>query len=221
MNKQLKYIFLINYWVDRQNKNFISSYLLYAISIIFICYMSYQVKKGIVSPVTWNALFWIIQLFSAINVVVRSFVSESRGRQYYYYFTASAEAIVMGKILYNTLLLLLLAFVNFSLYSLVMGNLILDKGLFILILILGSMCFAATLTLISAISAKTNNAGALLAILGFPIIIPVLLMLIKASYNAIDGLGFSASSDEIYVLLALEGIVIALSWILFPYVWNS
>ena len=60
-----------------------------------------------------------------------------------------------------------------------------------------------------------------MAILSFPVIIPMLLMVMKLAKNAMDGLDRSASSDEVLVLLALDAIVVTLSLILFPYLWRS
>lgn len=210
-----------HFQLDRKNPNFLSSFLLYAGATVFISYMSYRVKGGSLSTATWNALFWIIQLFAAVNAVVRSFVLENRGRQYFYYFLASAEAIILSKIIYNTLLLVALAGLNFVLFVAFLGNPVGDIPLFLLALFLGALSFAATLTLLAAIAAKTDNAGTLLAVLGFPLMLPTLLLLIKLSHNALDGLPLAASYDELYVLLALNTIVVSLSWILFPYIWRS
>ena len=49
----------------------LNSILLYAFSTVFICYLSF---KGVVDVSTWNALFWIILLFTSINAVVKRFV---------------------------------------------------------------------------------------------------------------------------------------------------
>ena len=60
-----------------------------------------------------------------------------------------------------------------------------------------------------------------MAVLGFPVIIPLLIVLIKLSKNAMDGLDRSVSYDEIIVLLAINAIVIAVSLLLFPYIWRD
>jgi heme exporter protein B len=75
--------------------------------------------------------------------------------------------------------------------------------------------------MISAIASKAGNSGALIAILGFPVIIPLLIVLIKLSKNAMDGLDQSVSYNEIGVLAAINVIVITASLILFPYLWRE
>jgi heme exporter protein B len=51
--------------------------------------------------------------------------------------------------------------------------------------------------------------------------IPLLLVVMKISKNAIDGLDPTVSYDEVVILLAINGIVASLSYILFPYLWRS
>jgi heme exporter protein B len=61
----------------------------------------------------------------------------------------------------------------------------------------------------------------LMAILSFPIILPLVLLLIDASKNAIDGLAWSVSKDEILLLVGMDLILAALAYILFPFLWRS
>ena len=195
--------------------------LLYIVSTIFVCYLSFNLQKGQLNPLTWNALFWIILLFTATNAVAKSFMQESEGRQLFYYTLVSPEAIILSKIIYNSLLMWLMSVLGYAIYSLVLNNPVQDKGLFFLNILLGGLGFASTLSMISAIASKANNGGALMAVLGFPVVLPLLLLLIKISKNAIDGLALSVSYDEISTLLAINLIVIAVSYLLFPYLWRS
>jgi heme exporter protein B len=75
--------------------------------------------------------------------------------------------------------------------------------------------------MISGISSKAGNNGALMAVLSFPVIIPLLMVLIKFSKNAMDGLDRTVSYNEIGVLVAINLIVISASIILFPFLWRE
>ncbi len=75
--------------------------------------------------------------------------------------------------------------------------------------------------MVSGIASKAGNNSVLMAILSFPVMIPMLLMLMRISKNAMDGLERAASTDEILTLVAINVIVITLSYILFPYLWRS
>jgi heme exporter protein B len=60
-----------------------------------------------------------------------------------------------------------------------------------------------------------------MAILSLPVIIPVILVLIRLSKNAMDGLQRNLSFGSIGVLVAINVIVIATSLLLFPYLWRD
>lgn len=195
--------------------------LLYIVGAVFVCYLSFNARPGQLTPIVWNTLFWLILLFTAINAIAKSFVQERAGRQLYYYTLASPQQIILAKIGYNTALMLVLALLGFSVYAFVLGNPVHDVGMYLLTLVLGAVGFAASLTLVSGIASKAENPATLMAVLSFPIILPLLLMLLKLSKNALDGLDRSANWDEIGVLLAIDVIVLTLSWLLFPFLWRS
>lgn len=195
--------------------------LLYVVSAVFVCYLSFNLQQGLLDIVTWNALFWIIMLFVAFNAISKSFIQERYGRLIYYYTIASPQGIILSKMLYNLLLMLVLAITCFVFYAVVMGNPIQNIWLFGSNLLLGACGFSVTLTMISGIASKAGNSNTLMAILGFPVIVPMLLMIIKVSKNAIDGLAVSVSYDEVLVLLAINIIVGTVSYILFPFLWRG
>lgn len=195
--------------------------ILYVISTVFVCYMSLKLKVNDIEPITWNTLFWIIQLFSAVNSITKSFTQERAGRQMYYYTLASPQGIILSKILYNILLMLVLSLIGFAIYALVMGNPVKDIPMYLLSVVLGAIGFSTSLTMIAGIASKAENTSTLMAILSFPVILPMLMMLIRLSKNAMDGLSWSTCYDEISTLLAIDAIVLALSYLLFPYLWRS
>ena len=205
----------------------INGIILYLTSTIFICYMSFSLKAGTISPTTWNALFWIVLLFTSVNTVAKSFIQESAGRQLYFYSIASPEGIVLSKMIYNSLLGVFTACLGLAIYGLVMSNTLdsssvdMDYTHFFIAVVLGAMGFATCLTMVSAIASKAKNSTALMAILSFPVLIPLILLLIKLSRNAMEGLDRASSTDEILTLLAINAITIAISYVLFPYLWRS
>ncbi|WP_088843608.1 heme exporter protein CcmB [Hymenobacter gelipurpurascens] len=195
--------------------------LLYVGSTVFVCYLSFSLRGGQLPAPAWNALFWIVLLFSAVNAVAKGFLQESRGRMLYYYTVVRPQAVILAKISYNALLLLGLALVAFAFYALVLGNPVQNVSLFVGNVLLGAVGFASTLTLVSGIAAKATNSSTLMAVLGFPLMVPMLLLLIKVSKNALDGLEFEASQSSLLTLVALNMIVGAVSYLLFPFLWRS
>jgi heme exporter protein B len=204
--------------LEWRNKYALNGIIIYVISTVFICYLSF---KEIIDPATWNALFWIIMLFASVNAVAKSFLQESRGRQLYFYSVLDPHAVILSKILYNILLLSVLAFINLFFYTLFIGNIVENMPLFALSLLLGSAGLAAVMTVISAIAAKAADNAALMAILAFPLILPLLITTIKFSKNAIDGFDFEMNYKYAVILLSIDAMVVALGFLLFPYLWRD
>jgi heme exporter protein B len=215
--QQIKYLVAKEVKLEIRNKYALGGILLYVVSTVFVSYLSF---KKIIDPATWNALFWIILLFASINGVAKSFISETRGRLLYLYTLASPQAVILSKIIYNSLLLIVLSSLCLFVYTLFIGNIIQDMYLYLITLLLGSFGFASLLTMVSAIASKTSNNFTLMAILSFPIMMPLLMILIKLSKNAIDGLD-RWDMNSLVILLFLNVIIVALSYLLFRYLWRD
>ena len=221
MLKEIKAIILKDLRMEWRQKHALGSIFLYVIASIFVAYMGF---KQIVDVPTWNALFWIIVLFAAFNAAARSFSVESAGRRLYLFTLARPESVIMGKMLYNAFLLLVMVFASFAAYAVMLGTGPLVEadwlGVF-LALTLGAIGLAFTLTLVSALASQTDNNLGLMAVLGLPVILPMLLILIRFSKNAIDGIAWSQNAAYGWQLLAISLMSLGLSYILFPYLWRE
>ena len=93
--------------------------------------------------------------------------------------------------------------------------------LFWAILFLGSVGFSITLTFVSAIASKADNSATLMTILTFPIVISILGILVLLSANALGLQRDTAYMEDIYRLLAIDGILLGLAIILFPFLWKD
>lgn len=206
--------------MEWRQKYAIHGLILYLASTIFVCYLSFKAKQQAINPITWNTLFWLIILFIAVNAIGKSFTQESKQRNIFYYSIVSPEAVIYSKIFYNSLVMIGISFVGILFYSWVMGNPVGNLPLYLLSLILGSIGFSATLTMVAGIAAQGENSATLMSVLSFPIIIPLLLILLKLSKSAMDGLSIQENWDEMATLASLDVIVMVLSGILFPYIWR-
>jgi heme exporter protein B len=207
--------------LEWRNRHTLNGILLYLASTIFICYLSIRARQQSLQPETWNTLFWIIILFSAINAVTKSFIQIGYGRLLYYYTIASPEAVILSKTIYNSILLIVIGLTGAFFYSVVLGNPVVNNAMFILAIITGSWGLASVLTIVSGIASKASNSTTLMAILSFPILLPQILLIIKVTGYAIEGLEWSAVWDKIAVLTCLNIIAVTMSYILFPYLWKN
>ena len=195
--------------------------LLYVVSAVYVCFLA--VKNGL-GTATWNALFWVILLFAAFNALARSFQREDNSRQLYLYTLVDPRSVVMARTLYNAATMMILSLLSLVFFVLFLGDGALDNadlGLFILAVVLGGIGFAAVLTLVSAIAARAGNGLGLMAILGFPIVLPMLLAVMRASKLSLDGVAWSVSSTYFGGIVLLVVITVTLAWVLFPYLWRD
>lgn len=199
----------------RQQYNFYGI-ILYIGSTIFVLYMAIEEPEAKV----WNGLFWIIQLFICINAVAKSFLQESRGRMLYYYSIVAPRDFVLAKLLFNSLLMLVMSLLSLLLFSLFLSNPVQKIFPFIGLVLLGGWSLNVIFTFLAAIAAKAQQNAAIMAILGFPLIIPQLLLLMRLSNAAFNPL-LTISASDVLLLIALDLLVALLAVILFPFLWKD
>jgi len=190
--------------------------LLYIGSTIFVIFMAIEAPESQV----WNGLFWVIQLFICINVVAKSFLQENRGRMLYFQSIVSPQHFILAKLLFNSLLMLVMSGLSLLFFSLFLGNPVEKILPFVGLVFLGGWSLSLVFSFLAAIAAKAQQNAAIMAILGFPIIIPQLIMLIKISSAAFSQLGVFLFTP-VLMLFVLDVLVILLANILFTFLWKD
>lgn len=215
---EIKYLTGKEIRLELKQKYVLNGILLYLVSTIFVTYLAFD---RIIDADTWNSLFWIILLFVAVNGISKSFVQENAARHLYYYTIASPQSILLSKIFYNLMLMFILSGLSFILFLLLMGNLVVNIPLFLVTLILGSSGLASILTMVAAIASRASNNFSLMAILSFPIVLPLLGTLMRLSNSALHSADWSGSYGAIIILVTINVTVIILAYLLFPYLWRD
>ena len=216
--KEIRMLLIREIQLEWKQKYALNGLLLYMISTVYVCYLSF---KKVVDIPTWNALLWIILLFTAVNATSKSFSTESRGRLLYYYTLAGAPAVILSKMIYNAGLVFFISLLGYVIYGVLIGNPVQDLPWFLLALSLGSLGFSGVLTLVAGIASKAGQSGTLMAILSFPVLIPMLIVLIRFSKNAVDGLDHAVQLPYLMALLSINIIVFVLARLLFPFLWRA
>lgn len=192
--------------------------LLYIASTIFVLYLSIENPDLNV----WNGLFWVIQLFICVNAVAKSFLQESKGRMLYFYSIASPIQFIIAKILYNVLIMMVMSVLSLLLFSIFLGNPVSNMAKFAGIVLLAGASISMVFSIMSAIAAKAQQNAALIAILGFPVILPLLLLLMRLSKTAFNEVFKDGAVLELVGLITgLDALIIVLAIILFPYLWKD
>jgi heme exporter protein B len=203
--------------LEWRQKHTLFGVLLYAGCTVFAIYM----MTGQPEPKVWNALFWITQLFIAVNSVAKSFLQEPPERFRYYYTLVKPTQFFLAKIVYSVLLQLVMSVISLLLFRLLLGSPLVQSGLFLLVALTGSLSLAVVFTFLSAIAARAQQNSALMAILGFPLIIPVLMILSNLALKAISPVYQPGWWSLALMLLLLDMLVLVLGLILFPFIWQE
>jgi heme exporter protein B len=204
--------------LEFRQKTALASILLYVLSIVFISFLSF--RNGI-RPDVWAALFWIVIFFAAINAASKSFFTENRHRSLYNYTLYHPVEFILAKMIYNILLTWLVVLCGILCFSWMIGFPVQNILLFLITVLLGGSALAGALTLMSCIASKTGNSYAVMSLLSMPVCIPVMLMSLRLTRNAVDGLDWSVSAGFIGGLALIDLIIVTLSLFLFKYLWKE
>jgi heme exporter protein B len=191
--------------------------LLYVASTIFVLYLAMGQPENMV----WNGLFWMMQLFICVNAVAKTFLQEGRGRQLYFYSLCSPVQFMIARMIFNALLMLLMNGISLLLFSLLLGSPLSHFFLFIGISCFGACSISLVFSFLAAIAARAQQNAALMAILGFPLIIPQLMLLMRLSTLAFSDVYQSGLISIVALLACFDIMVVLLSVILFPFLWKD
>jgi heme exporter protein B len=190
--------------------------LLYGASTLFLLFMALESPEATV----WNGLFWITQLFICINAVAKAFLQESKGRMLYYYTLNHPTNFILAKLLYNGILMMAMSAISLLFFLLLMGNPVDKMRAFIGLVFLGGFSLSLVFGFLAAIAARAQQNAAIMAILGFPVIIPQVVLLMRLSSTAFSPL-LTIPTPTVLLLLALDALVMLLAVILFPFLWKD
>ena len=164
------------------------------------------------------ALLWIILLFAAAAGLPRGFVQEEETHTAIALrLAATPSALFCGKALYAASLLLALELLLVPLFVGMMELPVASLPLLLAALGLGGLGLALASTLLAAMVAQAQGRGALFPILGFPVLLPLLLLAVELTRGAVLG---SVGDGVVANLLLYDAAIAVAGLMLFPLVWN-
>lgn len=193
------------------------SVLLYVFCTVFTIYM----MVGQTDDKTYNALFWVAQLFIIVNAVTKSFQFDTSQRSKYYFTLFEPWKFILSKIVYNLIFTFILGFLTLAAFTIFLSHELNDWGLYYVYSLLGTSCLAVLFTFLSALSSHAHQGAAMTAILGIPLSIPLLMIIDKVAKTAIDGSIQEGKLNLIFILIAFQFLLVILSLILYPFLWKE
>jgi heme exporter protein B len=191
--------------------------LLYIVSTVFVI----NLMIGKPEEKIWNALFWVVQLFVSVNAIAKSFMQENRGRLLYFYSLVHPRSFIAAKLIYNILLMAIMSVIALVCCIMFLGNPIINVWYFLAVIMLGGISLSLLFTMLAAIAAQANQNAALMAIMGFPIMLPLLMMLSSIARSAFI-IVYQPGLPKLFLMMgSMDVLIIALSMVLFPFLWKD
>ncbi|MDX1530337.1 MAG: heme exporter protein CcmB [Rhodothermales bacterium] len=215
-------VFLKDLRLELRTRYAVNALLLFVASSLLL--VVFAVGGTGVSPEVAAALLWTVIVFAAAVGLGRAFVAEEeRGTVLLLRMHLRGSMVYGGKLLFNVLLVGVMNALAAVGFVVVLGLSVAAPGLLALTLVLGALGLAGATTLLSALIARTSSRGPLLAVLAFPLLVPLLLSAVRVTRRALlpPLAPWAASVDDLVALGAYAGAVITASVLLFDYVWND
>ena len=191
-------------------------------ALVTLVVVSYAVGNTLLEPVIQASLLWIVLFFSSSVGLSRTFVKEEETKTALALrLTAQPSVVFGGKLAFNSLLLIMLAILLVPLYLVFMTVSVPSPLLFTVVIGFGLLGLAGGSTLIAAIISKVRVKGPLFGVLAFPVLLPVLMLLVRSTTLAFEGSSWSEASPYILGLFGFAGAIITISFLLFDSVWES
>ena len=200
-----------------KGKHAIMGSFLYIFSAVLITYLGI----GAMDASHYAAVFWILVIFTTLQGISRSFIQMRSSNYLFWHQIARPEQYLLARLLSSSVLMLIFLGFTLCLFALMHGWPEMDVWAFIINMSLTGLCISAIFTISSSISSKTNQAGILLPVLTFPVILPVILIGMKTGNLIIQGQRCIDLIDD----FAIESGLLILSWVmgrvLFSFIWKD
>ncbi len=198
--------------------NSLGMFILVTVSVIL-----FAIGQETITPYLTVGLFWVTIFFSTMSGLSRGFVSEEeKGTSIFLKLIAKPAAIYNGKLIYNLFLIFLIQLFVVVLFEAFFENFLIRSFLlFFVVTFLGNIGIAVSSTTIASIIAKANSKGNLYAVLSFPILLPLILILLELTKKSVDGAMFSEALIELGMLISYNVIMYTVGVLLFDFIWKD
>lgn len=191
-------------------------------SVLVGVLFNFAIDPTVVRPQDIAAgLIWLTIVFGGMLGLGRTFQLEEEDGAFQGLLQSPVprDALFLGKVLSNLIILAVVTGLVFAVFALFFGLQLGEHPLALLaVVLLGIVGFVATGTLFSAISTRTTMGDTLLPILVFPLLLPVVIFGVTATSRLFAGLPVSEVDGNIRMLGAFAVVSLTAGALLFRYV---
>ncbi len=199
----------------------LSALLLFVFTAVILVYFASTGKE--LSKTSLSAIFWLIIFFASVTGLAKAFVQEDeRKTTLFLKISTSSLKVYYGKLLYNLLIANVINFLSLGICMLILPGFEPSSLLMMCLTVFaGGSAIAIVLTLLSAVITFASAKNALLPVLAFPMILPIIMPSVESTIFAFNSNQFSLISNNLKLILAYSGVILTLSHFLFEYLWQD
>lgn len=207
---------------ELRTREVLATTLVFPLLVLLVFRFAFEVGDEVGLRAAAPGVIWSAALFASILSLTRSFAAEKEDDRILGLLLAPVDrgTIYLGKLLANVLFLALVEVVTLGGFALFFNaNLLPGLWLLIPVVALGTIGISALGTLFSAMAVNTRAREALLPLLMFPALTPLLLAVLEYTRRALaetpDGQG---AGKWLATLIAFDVVFVTAGWLLFEHV---
>jgi heme exporter protein B len=207
--------------VELRDRVAINSVLLFSVTALIL--VAFAPGAGDLKPVVKSALLWIVLFFAAFSGLAHVFLTEEEAQTVIpLRMAAGATAVYAGKLLFNLALLGVMCAMVTPLSIVMLDIRVESWPVFIVSLLAGGWALGAAATVVGAIVAKARGKGALYGALGLPVVIPLLLIAVRATSLALTvGAAPADVRQAVVGLISYSIMLTTASGLVMPAIWDQ
>ncbi len=195
--------------------------LVFPLLVLVVFRFSFSVGEKLAMEAAAPGVIWSAALFASILSLTRSFAAEKEDDRILGLLLAPIDrgTIYFGKLAANLAFLFLVEAVTLGAFGLFF-NVDLRPALSTLVPVvaLGTIGISAVGTLFSAMTVNTRAREALLPLLLFPVLVPVLLAVLEYTRASLANSGGRVEAKWFGTLIAFDVVFVTAGWLLFEHV---
>lgn len=205
-----------------KTKATIGAMLIFSMLVVLVFSFAFDPMKENVKALI-PGLIWVIVVFGGMLGLNRAFVSESKNDTMFALNIAPIDpsAVYLGKCFANFVLLLIVEIIAIPFLFLLFNYQINTTyiGYLILVLLIGTLGFVASGTLLASLSSQTKSAEMVLPLLLFPIVSPLLIGVTQATKIFLNNPeNLSSAISWMQLVGAYDVIIFVAGFMLYEYI---
>ncbi len=203
--------------IELRSRDVISSAIVFTLLVLLIFNFALDLTGDTVRAVA-PGILWVTFIFAGMLTLGRTFARERERGALQGLLLAPLDrgGLFIAKLVVNLLLLGIVEVVALPAF-IALYNLSPRPGELLAVVALGTVGFATVGTLFAAVAANTRAREALLPLLLFPVLVPVIIGAVKATGETLPGVA-PGGPPWLGLLIAFDALFLALGYALFEYV---